>query len=156
MSDVQLGERLTDATDRVLGSLTPAGPRGSFPLQAQHATRYVKPGMALIGDAAHSIHPLAGQGANLGIADAAVLAAIVAEALAAGEHPGDLPVLRRYERGRKGANLVMLGFVDGLNRLFSSRSAPVAALRNAGMMLFNRSGPVRRRAVEVALGVIRP
>jgi 2-octaprenylphenol hydroxylase len=155
MPDVQLGERLSAVTDRVLGALAPAGPRASFPLQAQHATHYVKPGMALIGDAAHRIHPLAGQGANLGVADAAVLAAVVGEALAAGEHPGDLPVLRRYERARKGANLVMLGFVDGLNQLFASRSLPVAALRNAGMALFNRSGPVRRRAVEVALGVIR-
>jgi 2-octaprenylphenol hydroxylase len=105
--------------------------------------------------AAHSIHPLAGQGANLGIADAAVLARAVSEAVAAGEHPGDWPVLRRYERARKGANQTMLYFVDGLNRLFSSRSPALTTLRSAGIRLFNRSGPVRRRAVAVALGVSR-
>lgn len=155
LPDDELGQRLTETSDWVLGSLTPSGPRGCFPLKAQHATHYVKPGMALVGDAAHSIHPLAGQGANLGIADAAALVNAVCEAIAAGDHPGDLPVLRRYERSRKGENLAMLNFVDGLNRLFSSRSSSLAALRGTGMMLFNRSGPVRKLAVEVALGINR-
>ena len=152
MPDDALGELLSDASARVLGVLTPAGPRGSFPLTAQHAARYVVPGMALIGDAAHGIHPLAGQGANLGIADAAAVARTVCDAIAAGEYPGDLPTLRRYERSRRGANAAMLNFVDGLNRLFASRSYPVAALRSAGMTLFNYSGPLRRRVVEAALG----
>jgi 2-octaprenylphenol hydroxylase len=153
LPDVELGAWLGDASDHVLGTLEPAGPRGSFPLAAQHAARYVRPGMALIGDAAHSIHPLAGQGANLGIADAAALSRTVCEAIGGGEYPGDLPVLRRFERSRKGANAAMLNFVDGLNRLFASEAAPLAALRGAGMMLFNRSGPIRRRVVEAALGV---
>lgn len=152
-SDAALGERLTDASDRVLGRLTVAAPRAAFRLKAQYAAHYVMPGLALIGDAAHSIHPLAGQGANLGVADAAVLARAVSEAVAAGEHPGDWPVLRRYERARKGANQTMLYFVDGLNRLFSSASPAVTTLRSAGIRLFNHSGPVRRRAVAVALGV---
>lgn len=155
LPDDELGRRLSEASDWVLGSLVPSGPRGSFPLKAQHATHYVRPGMALVGDAAHSIHPLAGQGANLGIADATVLADAVCEAIVAGDYPGDLPVLRRYERSRKGANMAMLNFVDGLNRLFSSSSSSVAAVLRTGMMLFNRSGPVRKRAVEVALGVNR-
>jgi 2-octaprenylphenol hydroxylase len=148
-----LGAMLTDASDRVLGELSVAGDRAMFPLKAQYATRYVVPGTALIGDAAHSIHPLAGQGANLGIADAAVLAKIVLEALAAGEYPGDLPVLRRYERARKGANSTMLYFVDTLNRLFASPSSPVSALRGLGMRLFNVSGPLRRQAAAIALGL---
>lgn len=153
MPDAELGDLLGGASDFVLGSLSPAGPRGRFPLQAQHAARYVQPGLALIGDAAHNIHPLAGQGANLGIADAAVLARSIGDGLAAGEYPGDLPVLRRYERSRRGANATMLNFVDGLNRLFGSPSASLAALRGAGMVLFNRSGPLRRRVVETALGI---
>ncbi|HZD53331.1 MAG TPA: FAD-dependent monooxygenase, partial [Woeseiaceae bacterium] len=124
-----------------------------FALKAQHAARYAARGLALIGDAAHSIHPLAGQGANLGIADAAVLARRIAEAVRAGEYPGDLPVLRRYERARRGANAAMLNFVDALNRLFAYESTPVAGLRRAGMVLFNQSGPLRRRVVEAALGV---
>lgn len=152
-SDDELEVMLTDASDSVLGCLRPAGARGAFPLRAQYAANYTRQGLALVGDAAHSIHPLAGQGANLGIADAATLAEVVLEALQADEHPGDLPVLRRFERARKGANQTMLRFVDGLNRLFSIDAAPVESLRSAGMQLFNRSGPLKRRAVWTALGL---
>jgi 2-octaprenylphenol hydroxylase len=148
-----LGVMLTDASDRVLGELVVAGERAAFPLKAQYATSYVAPGTALIGDAAHSIHPLAGQGANLGISDAMVLAKVIHEAVAAREYPGDLPVLRRYERARKGANNTMLYFVDALNRLFASPSSPASTLRGAGMRLFNISGPLRRQAAAVALGL---
>jgi 2-octaprenylphenol hydroxylase len=151
--DDELSTRLTRATDRVLGDLAVAGPRGSFPLRAQHALRYVEPGLALVGDAAHSVHPLAGQGANLGFADAAALTEAVLDALDAGEYPGDLPTLRRYERARRGANSTMLHFIDSINRLFTSDRGYLAGLRTRGMRLFNRSGPIRRRAVEVALGI---
>ena len=111
------------------------------------------PNLALIGDAAHAIHPLAGQGANLGLQDAAELARQVTAALDAGLHPGDKPVLRRYERARKGANATMLHFMTGLNRLFATDSGPVRGIRTAGMRVFSRSGPIRERAVKVALGV---
>jgi 2-octaprenylphenol hydroxylase len=152
-SDDELGQMLTDASDAVLGELTVAGPRGAFPLSAQHAEDYVLPGVALIGDAAHAIHPLAGQGANLGLQDAAELARVVETAIEAGLHPGDRPVLRRYERSRKGANLTMLHFMTGLNRLFATDSTVLGEIRRTGMRLFSRSGPVRERAVKVALGV---
>lgn len=152
-SDEQLQVMLTNATDNVLGKLTPSGPRGSFPLKAQHADQYVLPGLALVGDAAHAVHPLAGQGANLGLADAETLASVITAALAANENPGDLPTLRKYERARKGANQTMLHFIDGLNRLFSNDSTSLARLRGTGMRLFNRSGPIRARAVQVALGI---
>jgi 2-octaprenylphenol hydroxylase len=152
-SDEQLAAMLTDATDNVLGALTPSGPRGTFPLKAQHADHYVMPGLALIGDAAHAVHPLAGQGVNLGLADADTLATVINDALGASENPGDLPLLRNYERARKGANKTMLHFIDGLNRLFSNESASLARLRGTGMRLFNRSGPIRERAVQVALGI---
>lgn len=149
----ELGARLTDASDGVLGQLKVAGPCASFPLRAQHAARYVAPGVALVGDAAHSVHPLAGQGVNLGFADAHALSAAVDGAVASGEHPGDLPTLRAYERSRRGANAAMLHFTDRINRLFMSQSAPLATLRRRGMRLFNRSGPIRRHAVQVALGI---
>ena len=149
----QMAALLTDATDGVLGQLAVAGPIGSFPLKSQHSDRYVLDGLALAGDAAHAVHPLAGQGANLGLADAEKLATVIVQALAAGEHPGDLPVLRRYERVRKVANKTMLHFIHGLNRLFSNESAPLARLRGAGMALFNKGGPIREYAVQVALGI---
>ena len=152
-SDDELSTMLSEATDFVLGRLTPEGPRGAFPLKAQHASHYVLPGLALIGDSAHAVHPLAGQGANLGLADAARLVDVIDEALAQDENPGDLPVLRRYERARKGANQTMLYFIDSLNRLFSSESSSVEKLRGSGMRLFNKSGPIREHAVQVALGL---
>ena len=153
--DSELGELLTFAADDVLGELTVAGPRGAFPLCARHAEHYVLPGVALIGDAAHAIHPLAGQGANLGLQDAVTLAGVLEAAAAGGEYPGDRPVLRRYERARKGANATMLHFMTGLNRLFTTDSALVRELRTTGMQLFNNSGPVREYMVGVALGAGR-
>jgi len=152
-SDEELGEILSEASDYVLGELQVAGPRGAFPLCARHAEQYVMPGIALIGDAAHAVHPLAGQGANLGLQDAAMLANVIDQALGNGEYPGDRPVLRRYERARKGENATMLHLMTGLNRLFTTDSAVVQELRATGMRLFNFSGPIRDHAVKVALGV---
>jgi len=151
-SDEQLGHMLSGASDYVLGNLTVAGPRGTFPLCARHAEHYVLPGVALIGDAAHAVHPLAGQGANLGLQDAAVLADVIVNAIGNGETPGDRPVLRRYERARRGENAAMLHLMTGLNRLFATDSALVRELRAIGMRLFNVSGPIRDHAVKVALG----
>lgn len=151
-SDAELGRLLSEASDYVLGELTAAGPRAAFPLSARHAEHYVVPGIALIGDAAHAVHPLAGQGANLGLQDAATLHAVLELALANNEHPGDRPVLRRYERARKGANATMLHAMTGLNRLFATDSAFVRELRKTGMRLFNHSGPLREQIVGVALG----
>ena len=151
----ELGVALSEASDHVLGALTVAGPRGVFPLLARHAKDYVKAGVALIGDAAHAVHPLAGQGANLGLQDAAALADVLNKGLQTGEYPGDRPLLRRYERSRKGANAAMLHFMTGLNRLFATDSALLKELRTTGMRLFNRSGPIREHVVSVALGAKR-
>ena len=152
-SDEELGRMLTDASDGVMGKLTVAGPKGAFPLCAQHAEDYVQQGIALVGDAAHAIHTLAGQGANLGLQDTAELARVIDAAIDGGLYPGDRRVLRRYERSRKGANLTMMHFMTGLNRLFTTDSKVLEEIRQAGMRLFNRSGPVRERAVKFALGV---
>lgn len=152
-NDVALGEMITTAADSVLGKMTVAGPKGAFPLCAQHAEQYVLPGIALLGDAAHAIHPLAGQGANLGLQDTMELVDVIDSALHEGLHPGDRPVLRRYERARKGSNLTMLHLMTGLNSLFTTDSPLAGEIRSTGMRLFNRSGPIRERAVRVALGV---
>ncbi len=154
-TDEALGIALSEASDQVLGNLAVAGPRGAFPLQAKHARHYVKAGIALIGDAAHAVHPLAGQGANLGLQDAACLADVVCKALQNGEYAGDRPVLRRFERSRKGDNAAMLHFMTGLNRLFATDSALLKELRTTGMRLFNHSGPIREHVVSVALGTRR-
>jgi 2-octaprenylphenol hydroxylase len=154
-TDQELGETLSEASDHVLGELVVAGPRGAFPLQAQHAQDYVKAGIALIGDAAHAVHPLAGQGANLGLQDAACLSDVITTALESGEHPGDRPVLRRYERARKGANASMMHFMTGLNRLFATDSVLLKEVLTTGMRLFNQSGPIREHVVSVALGTRR-
>ena len=151
-TDEELGDTLSEASDFVLGELTVAGPRGAFPLRARHAEQYVLHGVALIGDAAHAVHPLAGQGANLGLQDAATLADVINQAIGNAEYPGDRPVLRRYERARRGENATMMHFMTSLNRLFATDSALVRELRATGMRLFNYSGPIRDRAVKVALG----
>lgn len=154
-NDEELAGMLGEASDYVLGTLSPCGPRGSFPLRAQYAGQYALPGLVLVGDAAHSVHPLAGQGVNLGLADAEVLADAIDDALLRGQHPGDLPCLRRYERARKGANQLMLRFIDGISLLFASDSAAITRLRGGGMRLFNESGPLRRQVARVALGLRR-
>lgn len=153
--DEALGNLLSAASDYVLGALAVAGPRGSFALLAQHAKAYVERGIALIGDAAHTVHPLAGQGANLGLADAAALADVIGAALESREHPGDRPVLRRYERQRRGENAAMMHFLTGLNRLFASDSRVPGELRRTGMALFNHAGPLREKIIDVALGSAR-
>ncbi|MEQ8204720.1 MAG: UbiH/UbiF/VisC/COQ6 family ubiquinone biosynthesis hydroxylase [Woeseia sp.] len=148
-----LSRQLTTASDGVLGELQVDAPCGSFPLQAQHAKEYVRRGLVLTGDAAHTVHPLAGQGANLGLADAAALATVISTALGNGEYPGDLPVLRRYERARRGANGTMLRFIDAISRLFRTEAGWLSAARAGGMQAFNRSPLLKRQAMSVALGL---
>jgi 2-octaprenylphenol hydroxylase len=146
---MKMGERdfcvaLELASDAVLGRITAAGRRFSFPLQLLHAARYSAERLALIGDAAHAVHPLAGQGVNMGFLDAAALAEVLAEALQRDEDPGDRRWLRRYERWRKGQNLVMLAAIDGLQRLFSNDVGPVRLLRGRGLDIVERSGVLKR------------
>lgn len=153
VDDEELGARLTRATDGVLGTLTVAGPRGSFPLAASYAPDYVGRRLVLAGDAAHAVHPLAGQGVNLGFSDAGELARRIGEARRGGEDAGDRPVLRRYERARKGENMRTLIFLDALQRFFGVDSPAVARVRMDGMRLFNRIGPLKRMAVRHATGL---
>ncbi|MGH8494706.1 MAG: UbiH/UbiF/VisC/COQ6 family ubiquinone biosynthesis hydroxylase [Gammaproteobacteria bacterium] len=144
---------LGEAGDFVLGPIIDAGPRASFPLQASHAPAYVRARCALIGDAAHVVHPLAGQGANLGLLDAAMLAERISDAIESGEDPGDAATLRRYERSRKGHNLAMLLALDGTHRLFGSSLTPVATMRRLGLAAVDRSGPLKRYLAARAMGL---
>jgi 2-octaprenylphenol hydroxylase len=146
------GAPLRGLRSGVLGELTACSKRVAFPLQALHATRYATQRIALLGDAAHTVHPLAGQGMNLGLLDAAAIAAVLEDALLAGEDVGDLKVLRRYERQRKGDNLAMLAAFDGINRLFRLPGW-AAALRSFGMRAVEATDPVKRLLMHKALGL---
>jgi 2-octaprenylphenol hydroxylase len=143
---------LTSASAGVLGELGPCSARAGFPLQALHAPRYCAPRAALVGDAAHTVHPLAGQGMNLGLLDAAALARTLEDALLAGEDPGDLKVLRRYERERKGDNLAMLLALDALHRVFALPGW-AAPWRGAAFSAVDRSGIAKRYLMRRALGL---
>jgi ubiquinone biosynthesis UbiH/UbiF/VisC/COQ6 family hydroxylase len=136
----------------VLGELIACSKRVAFPLQAMHALRYVTQRVALLGDAAHTVHPLAGQGMNLGLLDAAAVATVIEDALLAGEDVGDVKVLRRYERQRKGDNLAMMAAFDALNRLFALPGWALP-LRTLGLRAVESAGPVKRLLMEKALGL---
>jgi 2-polyprenylphenol 6-hydroxylase len=140
------------ASERRLGPITAIGRRAAFPLRLQHADHYVVPRLALIGDAAHAIHPLAGQGVNLGFLDAAQLADNLAEALVKRRDVGGLWTLRRYERARRGGNMLMLGAMDGFNRLFGNTNPLLVATRTAGLILADRLAPLKQAFIEEALG----
>ena len=151
-SDAEFLAELNVASAGAIGELTACSKRVGFPLQALHALRYTAPRVALLGDAAHTVHPLAGQGMNLGLLDAAAIAAVIEDALLAGEDVGDLKVLHRYERDRKGDNLAMLAVFDGVNRLFGL-PASVAPLRSLGLRAVEATRPVKRLLMQKALGL---
>jgi 2-polyprenylphenol 6-hydroxylase len=142
---------LEHATGRVLGRLSAVSARARFPLQILHALRYCCSRGVLVGDAAHVVHPLAGQGMNLGLADAACLAAEIEAALYAGRDPGDLYTLRRYERRRKAENVDMLLALDALHHLFRLRGA--APLRALGLAAVNSARPAKGWLMRRALGL---
>lgn len=144
---------LAEAFDWRLGTIAEVGPRAAFPLRLQHAYAYVKPGLALIGDAAHVVHPLAGQGVNLGLLDAATLAEVIQDACAANRDFASFATLRRYERWRKSHNLLMLGIMDGFKRLFGTPLSPVRLLRNTGLNLADAAGPLKNWIARQAMGL---
>lgn len=145
---------LTLDSEGRLGNLTLEGPRAAFPLQRQHAERYVQPGLALVGDAAHQIHPLAGQGVNLGLLDAAELVDVLVAARAARRPLGAQATLRRYERARRGDNLAMQQAMSAFKQLFGDAPAPLRLARNLGLSLADRAGPVKRAFARAAMGTI--
>ena len=152
LDDDAFGAALTQATGAALGQARVRGRRAVFPIQERHASAYVGPGLALIGDAAHVIHPLAGQGINLGFLDAAVLAEELGRARQAGLPVAEPAVLARYQRRRRADNLVMQNAMRGFKLLFERRELPVRWLRNSGLNLVNRLAPARHVFMHRALG----
>jgi 2-octaprenylphenol hydroxylase len=144
---------LAEAFDYRLGSIVDSGEREAWPLRRMHAEHYVINRAALIGDAAHAIHPLAGQGVNLGLLDAATLTEVIIAAVQGGRDPGALRVLRRYERWRRGDNLLMMSAMDALNRTFSNAHSPLSQVRNLGLSLVNNTAVLRQLFMRHAMGL---
>ena len=136
-----------------LGRVTLEEKLQSFPLRLQVAKRFVAPRLALIGDAAHVVHPIAGQGLNLGLKDVAALAEVVVDAMRLGLDHGNAEALDRYERWRRLDTTMMVAVTDGMNRLFSNDIAPVRALRDFGLGVVDRLGPLKGFMISRAAGV---
>ena len=146
---------LERAFDYQLGAVTATSERAAFPLGHGHVDNYVQPGLALIGDAAHTIHPLAGQGANLGIMDAAELAQVIIEAKSGARQWWALHTLRKYERARKGDNRLMETSMSAFNTLFANDNPWLSMLRNSGLSLADQWPLLKSVFMKHALGMDR-
>lgn len=147
---------LNEASEQALGEILKVGPRSGFDLTFSHANHYVQERVALVGDAAHRIHPLAGQGVNLGFVDAAVLAETVENIANGGRDIGRMVNLRSYERSRRGHNRLMMGLMDGFKRVFGSELPLVKQMRNFGLSLTDKIPPAKHFIMQMASGTSGP
>ena len=147
-----IGELHAAFGDR-LGAIKSISRRLDYPLSLAHADHYIGERMVLVGDAAHRVHPLAGQGVNLGLLDAATLAQVVLDAMTSKRDIGMRAVLRRYERWRKGNNLAMLAVTDAFKRGFGSQRWPLVQIRSAGLNIADRLGPLKIKLMRHAVGL---
>lgn len=148
------GQEINRRFGDYLGKVTPIGGRWSFPLSLQLAETYTAPRAVLVGDAAHGIHPIAGQGLNLGLRDAAALAEILVDAARLGLDIGAADVLAAYARWRRFDILTLALVTDGLNRLFAVEAPPVRLARDLGLGLVNRTTPLKRVFMRHAMGAL--
>jgi 2-octaprenylphenol hydroxylase len=153
MDEAQFLAELQLAFGDRLGAMLSTGPRGAFPLLLRHANRYCDERLVLVGNAAHAIHPLAGQGLNLGVSDIAALAEVLLAAHREKRDIGELAVLRRYERWRKADNVTVMAAMDGFKRLFSNDIGPLKLLRNMSLTLADKAGPAKNAMMRRALGL---
>jgi 2-octaprenyl-6-methoxyphenol hydroxylase len=154
LDDESLGTEIERRFGTTLGKLKPIGPRFSYPMRLLLADAYAKDGAVLVGDAAHAIHPVAGQGFNLGVRDVAALAEALVDGHRLGLDLGSLAVLENYARWRRFDNLLLTGFTDGLVRLFSNDLPPVRLARDLGFFAFNLTKPLKHMAMRHAMGVV--
>ena len=154
LDDAAFGKEIERRFGLSLGQVRPLGLRFSYPLTMVLADTYVRDRFALTGDAAHGIHPIAGQGFNLGVRDVAALAEVLVDASRAGLDLGAMEVLDRYARWRRFDNLMLSTFMDGLTRLFSNDFAPLRIARDLGFAIFNRTMPLKRLAMRHAMGIV--
>jgi 2-octaprenylphenol hydroxylase len=153
LTDEQFCVQLEAAFEARLGRITRCAERFAIPLRQRHASSYIQPGIALVGDAAHNIHPLAGQGVNLGLLDVIVLVQELERAQRRGVPLTDYSILRRYQRQRLAANLGMMAAMEGFKRLFGNRSLAVNWLRNTGIRELNSMNTIKKIIINTALGV---
>lgn len=153
LPEAEFIQEIRERTGDYLGEIRTTGPRFSYPLQVMHAKRYASPRVALAGDAAHGIHPIAGQGVNLGWRDVAVLTELVGEHARLGLDIGDMAMLRHYERWRRADNLTMLAVTDGLNRLFSNHLPPLKLARGLGLWAVGQLPPLKKLFMRDAMGL---
>jgi len=153
ISEDEFKVELEHAFESKLGKITSVANRAVFPLRLFETLSYVQHRLALVGDAAHTIHPLAGQGVNLGLADVASLIDVIVDALNNKKDIGDLKVLRRYERWRRSENRAMITAMDGLKRLFGSELSAVKELRAFGLNLTNKITPLKNIIMQQAMGI---
>ena len=153
MSDKEFALELSRSIENKLGAIEWLDKRFVFPLRQRHAKDYVQDNIALVGDAAHSIHPLAGQGVNLGLLDVQVLAKELIQGLLAGRNVADMTVLKCYQRKRVGHNLGMMWMMEGFKYLFAERPLPVRWFRNLGMRGVDNIPLVKNQLVRRAMGL---
>jgi 2-octaprenyl-6-methoxyphenol hydroxylase len=152
LDDARFAREIARRLGDHLGAVRPIGRRWNYPLAAMLAHRYVDTRLALVGDAAHGIHPIAGQGLNLGFRDVEVLAELVIAAISAGTDPGAPELLARYQRQRRPDNLAMLAATDALDRLFSNDRPLVRLARDLGIAAVHRTPPLKRMFMREAMG----
>ena len=150
-SEVKAQASVRQSDNRVLGVV---GPRWTYPIELSHAQHYVSERLALVGDAAHAIHPLAGQGFNLGIRDVAILAELIVDRYRLGMDIGAIDLLSRYERWRRFDSVSLIVVTDGLNRLFSNNSEPVRLIRDVGLAAVNRTPLLKKLFMRHAMGLV--
>lgn len=151
LTDDAFIDALQSASDGMLGDVIAITQRAAFPLRYQHSRRYIRHRMALMGDAAHLVHPMAGLGVNLGLADAAKLAELVLHAAQQDENVGQYRMLRRYERWSRSENLKVMESIDILKNLFSEVPAPIKVVRNLGMRATNATPVVKNLIMHHAM-----
>ncbi|MDC9725695.1 MAG: UbiH/UbiF/VisC/COQ6 family ubiquinone biosynthesis hydroxylase [Gammaproteobacteria bacterium] len=152
LDDERFNHAISNAFGNKLGDFIEVSERARFPLKLRHADHYVETGFALVGDAAHTIHPLAGQGVNIGLLDAATLAETVLEAHEKGRDIGSLHTLNKYQRRRKGDNLAMQMTMDAFKRVFGSDLTPVRWLRRLGLQTVNQNTLLKNIFMHQASG----
>ncbi|UCC56247.1 MAG: 2-octaprenyl-6-methoxyphenyl hydroxylase [Gammaproteobacteria bacterium] len=152
LSDTEFLARLQDRFGYRLGRLEQVGRRQAWPLRLIKAQESVRPRLALVGNAAHTLHPIAGQGLNLGVRDVAVLAEVIVDAVRADRDPGDLAVLSRYGSWRQGDHRRVTAFTDGMARMFTLPLPAFGAVRSAGMVALDLLPPAKRLLTRLTMG----